>query len=147
MGFDCQLLGLRLVQPKLYVIEEIGAFAFPISKQQIKEGAIEEMVNLLTFAREHAVALSTGMAELQKAAHVNKMTKVLNSAFAATTTTATDDWCSEVVWPSGKTIPHFVEDEEEEDEEEEGEEEEGEEEEDEEEEEEEDEEDEDEDEE
>ncbi|ORE12532.1 hypothetical protein BCV71DRAFT_190878, partial [Rhizopus microsporus] len=50
-GFDCQLLGLRLIQPKLYVIEEIDRFSFPISKKHIKKGAIEDMVNLLTFER------------------------------------------------------------------------------------------------
>jgi hypothetical protein len=55
MGFDCQLLGLRLVQPKLYVIEEIGAFSFPTSKKHIKEGAIEDMVNILTFARVNMI--------------------------------------------------------------------------------------------
>ncbi|ORE01151.1 hypothetical protein BCV72DRAFT_322932, partial [Rhizopus microsporus var. microsporus] len=54
MGFDCQLLGVRLVQPKLYCLEEIGRFSFPVSKKQI-EGGIGKMVSLLTFARVNMI--------------------------------------------------------------------------------------------
>ncbi|CEG71207.1 hypothetical protein RMATCC62417_06976 [Rhizopus microsporus] len=51
MGFECQLLMLRLAQPKLYYLEEVGRSSFPVSKKKIDEGVIEEMVNLLTFTR------------------------------------------------------------------------------------------------
>lgn len=54
-GFDCQLLGLRLIQPKLYCLDNIGTLSFPISKKHIKEGATEDIVNILTFARVYII--------------------------------------------------------------------------------------------
>ncbi|ORE02385.1 hypothetical protein BCV72DRAFT_234736 [Rhizopus microsporus var. microsporus] len=104
-GFDCQLLGLRLIQPKLYCLDNIGTFSFPINKKHIKEGAIEDIVNILTFARVQAIELKNKINNLERTKHISKLAKDLRS------TSGRDAWCTDVIWPSDQVIPGFAEEE------------------------------------
>ncbi|PHZ07173.1 uncharacterized protein RHIMIDRAFT_244380, partial [Rhizopus microsporus ATCC 52813] len=109
IGFDCQLLGLRLIQPKLYCLDNIGTFSFPINKKHIKEGAIEDIVNILTFARVYvifqtvqAIELKNKINNLERTKHISKLAKDLRS------TSGRDAWCTDVIWPSDQVIPGFA---------------------------------------
>jgi hypothetical protein len=51
MGFDCQVLLLRLAESRLYLVEHVSTFSFPITKTHINQGGIEEMINVLSYLR------------------------------------------------------------------------------------------------
>lgn len=51
MGFDCHLLHLVLVKPKHYMLVNIFTFSYPVTKAQVNEGGIEQLINVLSYIK------------------------------------------------------------------------------------------------
>lgn len=51
MGFDCHLLHLVLVKPKHYMLVNVVTFSYPVTRTQINEGGIEQLINVLSYIK------------------------------------------------------------------------------------------------
>lgn len=47
MGFKFSLLTLELIKPKLYIIKKVATYQFPITKDAVNNGGIEEVIKCI----------------------------------------------------------------------------------------------------
>lgn len=51
VGFDCHLLHLVLVKPIHYMLVNVVIFSYPVTKTQVNEGEIEQLINVLSYIK------------------------------------------------------------------------------------------------
>ncbi|KAI7898845.1 uncharacterized protein BX663DRAFT_513624 [Cokeromyces recurvatus] len=80
MGFDCHLLHLVLVKPKQYMLVNVVTFSYPVTKKQINEGGIEQLINVLSYIKRSAIKMKEQINSAKIEKHVSKIDNLLNTS-------------------------------------------------------------------
>ncbi|KAG2211460.1 hypothetical protein INT46_000284, partial [Mucor plumbeus] len=95
MGFDCHLLHLVLVKPKHYMLVNVVTFSYPVTRTQINEGGIEQLINVLSYIKRSALEMKAQIDNARTKKHISKIDDLLGGSPIA----ESQQWETKVTWP------------------------------------------------
>ncbi|ORE10773.1 hypothetical protein BCV72DRAFT_220920 [Rhizopus microsporus var. microsporus] len=80
MGLDRHLLHLALALPKQYILINVVIFSCSVTKIQVNEGEIEQLINVILYIKKSALEMEAQINDARIKRHISKIDDFLGAS-------------------------------------------------------------------